>query len=64
MGPTCDSQSDLDKLEPEESGAHGSDSFNSCVTYGVQPAMVRRTLWPTVADAVVWSKTYYEWDER
>ena len=25
--------------------------------------MVRRTLWPTVADAEVWPKTYYEWDE-
>ena len=63
----CGSQSDFDKPErpekPEESDAHGSDSFNSSVMYGVQTAMVRRTLWPTVADAEVWPKTYYEWDE-
>ena len=62
MSPACGSQSDLDKPErpekPEESDDHGSDSFNSSVTYGVQTAMVRRTLWPTVADAEVWPTTY------
>ena len=40
--------------KPEESETHGSDHFNSSVTYDVQTAMVRCTLWP---------KTYYEWDE-
>ena len=44
MSPACGSQSDLDKPErpekPEESDDHGSDSFNSSVTYGVQTAMV------------------------
>ena len=33
------------------------------VKNGVQTVMVRRTLWPTVADSEVWPKTYYEWDE-
>ena len=65
--PTCGSQSDLDKSErpktPEKSDAHGSGSFKSSVTYGVQTAMVRGTLWPTVADEEVWPKTYYEWNE-
>ena len=40
--------------KPEESETHGSDYFNSSVTYDVQTAMERCTLWP---------KTFFEWDE-
>ena len=40
--------------KPEESVTHRADYFNSSVTYDVQTAMVRCTLWPTIVEAEVW----------
>ena len=48
--------------KPEESDTHGSDYFDISDTYDAQTAMVRSTLWPTVTEAEVWSKTYFSLD--